>query len=276
MSAHPLESARSLLFVPGDRPDRFARAVASGADQVILDLEDGVAFERKDVARAAVSDWLAAGNPGVVRVNAIGTSLFDEDSAAVFWHSSLSGVMVPKAEDAVDIAEAVGAFGHEIPLIALVETARGLGAARDVARTSGVVRLAFGSIDLAADLGCEESADALLMARSTLVLASRIAGLPSPIDGVSPRLDEGPEVRDDARRARALGFGGKLCIHPRQIAAVHAAFTPTEEERAWAHAVVAAGADGGVHRVEGQMVDRPVVERAQRILSLVELSEGSP
>ncbi|CAB4952881.1 MAG: CoA ester lyase [Actinobacteria bacterium] len=272
MRTNVLEDARSFLFVPGDRPDRFARAAGSGADQVILDLEDSVALEHKDDARRAVSDWLAEGNAGLVRVNSIATSLFDEDCAALVGHVSLTGVMVPKAEDPAELAEVARFLGHEKAVIALVETARGIGATREITRARGVVRLAFGSIDLAADLGCEDSHDALLLARSMLVLESRIAGLPAPLDGVSAELGDPDVVLEHARRARALGFGGKLCIHPQQVAAVHAAFTPSAEERAWAAAVVAAGADGGAHRVQGQMVDRPVVERALRILMLVELS----
>jgi citrate lyase subunit beta/citryl-CoA lyase len=147
----------------------------------------------------------------------------------------------------------------------LVETARGLAACRDIACAAGVTRLAFGSIDYAADLGMAHVRDALLIARAEIVLASRLAGLPAPIDGVTTAIDDDETIADDARYAAALGFGGKLCIHPRQIPPVRRGFAPSDAELAWARRIIVAP-EGGAVSVDGTMVDAPVRLRARQIL----------
>jgi len=205
------------LFVPADRPDRFAKAAAAGADAVILDLEDAVAPGGKDAARealASAADVLAQLRcPLLVRINAAGTPLHDDDLRAVAC-LPIAGVMLPKAEDAAVIKTVAQASGR--PVVALVESARGLAAARDLARAAD--RIAFGSIDFATDLGCAHVRDALLAGRSELVIASRLAGRPPPLDGVTTMYKDPAPVEDDARYAGSLGFGGKLLIHPAQIA----------------------------------------------------------
>lgn len=259
--------ARTFLFVPGSRPDRFDRAAASGADVVILDLEDAVESAAKESARSEVGAWLAGGASGIVRLNAHGTPWYAGDCDVLAGVPGLAGVMLPKAEDPAALADLSARLGGDVPIVALVETAVGVRGASRVAAASGVVRLAFGSVDLAVDLGCDHSRDALLLARSALVVASRAAGLPAPVDGVTTDLDDASVAGDDARYARSLGFGGKLCIHPRQLEPVSSAFAPTPAEVAWATRVAAAAADGRAQRVDGAMVDRPVLERARRILS---------
>jgi len=264
------ERATTWLFVPGDRPERFAKAAGSGADQMILDLEDAVVAEAKQVARDHLRDWLSD-HAGWVRLNA-GDGL-EQDLATLAGLPGLRGVVVPKAES----PEALAAIGRRlgVPLVALVESALGLEHAREIARTPGVVRLAFGSIDFALDIGARHTREALASARRELVLVSRLAGLPAPIDGVTAEVpSEGStqsQARDDADHARELGFGGKLCIHPRQIEQVRLGFAPSEAELAWAREVVAAAeADAtqvGAVQVGGAMVDRPVVERARRLLA---------
>jgi citrate lyase subunit beta/citryl-CoA lyase len=253
-----IEDARSFLFVPGDRPDRFPKAVASGADVVILDLEDAVTPAAKDAARAHVVAWLADGHPAVVRINAAGTPWHADDVAAVAAVGGAAAVMVPKAERPADL--------DGLPaVLPLVETARGIAAAAQVCAVSTVVRPVFGSIDLAADLGVDPSSrTALLHARSALVIAAAAAGCAPPVDGVTTALSDEDAVRADTRHAVELGFTGKLCVHPRQVPVVHAAFRPSDEEIAWARSVLAAG--GGVTAVDGQMVDRPVLLRAERLL----------
>ncbi|WP_307837270.1 CoA ester lyase [Aeromicrobium sp. YIM 150415] len=252
------------LFVPGDRPERFAKAASSGADAVILDLEDAVAPTRKASARAATADWLVS-RPGWVRINAIGTPQHTADIQRLADPAlrHLQGIVVPMAEDPDTLASVHATVGCKI--VALVETALGLHRATALAEAEGVTRLAFGSIDYALDIDALESREALLLARSTLVAASRLAGLPSPVDGVSVDATNPNVVADDARYARGLGFGGKLCIHPAQVVPVATAFTPTEADLAWARSVLAAAGSGAVS-VDGMMVDEPVLARARRIL----------
>ena len=261
--------ARSLLFVPGDRPDRFEKARSSGADLVVCDLEDAVAPAGKDAARGEVARWLGDGGVAVVRVNAPGTSWYADDCAALEGLAGLAAVMVPKAEDRASLADLAVRLG--VPLIALVETALGLHRAHDLATVPEVVRLAFGSIDFSLDTGCGDDDVALLHARSSLVVASRAAGVAQPVDGVTVALDDAEAVGADAAMARRLGFAGKLCIHPRQVAPVNAAFSPTAEEVEHARRIVAAAGDGSASRVDGQMVDVPVLERARRTLRRAEL-----
>lgn len=248
------------LFVPANRPERFEKAARAGADAVIFDLEDAVAADAKDAARAALSSGFTSA-PVVVRVNGLGTPWHVADMAALA-DGGFAAVMVPKAE--ATTAFAALCETAPIPVIALVETARGLADARQLARTTNVARLAFGSIDYCADLGCAHTRDALLAARSELVLASRLAGLAPPVDGVTTAIDDVHAIPGDARYARDLGFGGKLAIHPRQIAAIRDGFAPDDAEVAWAHKVLASG--DGAAAVDGAMVDEPVRIRARAIL----------
>ncbi len=260
-----IATIRSPLFVPANRPDRFAKAAVSGADAIILDLEDAVAADAKDAARAALSvDFTPL--PVIVRINAAGTPPHDADLAAVAALRP-AAIMLPKAETAAGCQAVARALGG-IPLIALIETARGLAHARDIAALPEVLRLAFGSVDFCADLGSAPLREALLPARFELVLASRLAGIAAPIDGVTVQLDDPAISHDDAAHARALGMTGKLCIHPRQIAPVRRAFAPSDAEIDWARRVLASG-DGAV-LVDGAMVDEPVRLRARAILARID------
>ncbi|NPD17715.1 CoA ester lyase [Xinfangfangia sp. D13-10-4-6] len=249
------------LFVPANRPERFAKAAASGADAVILDLEDAVALDAKDSARAALSVGFTD-LPVLVRINASGTPWHEADLAAVAA-LPIAGVILPKAEDAQTCVGVAKTTGHGV--IALIESALGLANARAIAAADGVSRLAFGSIDFCADLGCEHLREVLLPVRSELVLASRLAGIAAPIDGVTVQLDDMEISRSDTLHARALGFTGKLCIHPRQIATVLEGFAPSAAEIDWARRVLASG--DGAAAVDGAMVDEPVRIRARAILA---------
>ena len=249
------------LFVPADRPDRFAKAAASGADAIIIDLEDAIAPDRKAQVRDALSRELLPDAPILLRVNGAPTEWFAGDLAAA-RALAIDAVLLPKAESPDDIARVrvAGSFG----VVALIESARGLANARAIAGGAG--RLAFGSIDYAVDLGCAHEREPLLAARSEVVLASRLAGLPPPLDGVTTAIDDPAAAESDARYAASLGFSGKLCIHPRQIAAVKAGFAPTAAEVDWANAILAVP-EGGAARVAGTMVDAPVRQRARQILA---------
>jgi citrate lyase subunit beta/citryl-CoA lyase len=255
-------SPRSYLFVPADRPERIAKALASGADAVIVDLEDAVAPAAKDAAREALRGWLAqADRRVVVRINGVDTPWFDGDRA-LCRDAGVAAVMLPKAERAGDLA-----FEGK-PVLPLIETAVGIDALREIASAPGVERLVFGSIDFQLDLGIAGDGEELLLFRSQLVLASRLAGLAPPVDGVSPAIDDTAALQADALRARRLGFGAKLCIHPRQVDVVNRALGPSDEELAWARRVLEASekAGGAAVAVDSRMVDRPVILRAQALL----------
>jgi len=255
-------SPRSYLFVPADRPERIAKALASGADAVIVDLEDAVAPAAKDAAREALRGWLAqADRRVVVRINGVDTPWFGADRA-LCRDAGVAAVMLPKAERAGDLA-----FEGK-PVLPLIETAAGIDALREIARAPGVERMVFGSIDFQLDLGIAGDGEELLLFRSQLVLASRLAGLAPPVDGVSPAIDDTAALQADALRARRLGFGAKLCIHPRQVDVVNRALGPSDEELAWARRVLEASekAGGAAVAVDSRMVDRPVILRAQALL----------
>lgn len=258
-------AARSYLFVPGHQPERFDKAVACGADAVIVDLEDAVAPGDKTAARQHVLAWLRTDRPVYVRINAPGSAWFGDD-LALCAHPGVAGIVLPKAERGADVQAVAGAGARAI--LPLVESALGVWNALELGRAPKVQRLVFGTIDFCADMGMRESRDSLLHARSQLVLASRVAGIGAPVDGVTVALDDIEAVRADTLHARALGFGAKLCIHPKQVAAVHAAFLPTPEELDWAGRVRAAfqASGGAAVAVDGKMVDRPVLLLAERML----------
>jgi citrate lyase subunit beta/citryl-CoA lyase len=203
--------------------------------------------------------------PVLVRMNAAGTPWFDDD-LAMLAEARIAGVMIPKAADP-QVVETVAARSGVGAIVPLIESAAGLGNLAALLRARPVIAAAFGSIDLAADLGCDDAWEPLLAARSELVLRAKLAGIAPPIDGVTVATDDAARVTEDAKRARSLGFRGKLAIHPKQLAPIRAAFRATEAERAWAARVLAAIARDprGALTVDGCLVDRPVIERARRI-----------
>ncbi len=264
--------ARSALFVPGSRPERFAKALASGADAVIVDFEDAVEEPLKRIARDNLGQFLTA-NPQarvLVRVNAPDHAEHAADLAFCKQHSGVGAVLLPKVENAAQVA-AVAATGKAVwPII---ESARGLLNLAEIAGAHGVDRLSFGGLDLALDLnlssGSPAAGFALDQARLALIVHSRAAGLVAPLDGVHPAIDDPEGLRDSIRHAYEMGFAGALCIHPRQVPVIHTALAPSGEELAWARRVVEAGSDGaGAYQVDGQMVDAPVLLRARRLLAL--------
>ncbi|SFV15190.1 HpcH/HpaI aldolase/citrate lyase family protein [Pseudoduganella namucuonensis] len=271
MSADIAFIPRSYLFVPGDRPERFGKAFGAGADAVVVDLEDAVAPDRKDAARAALAAWRAAGQERggrlVVRVNDDASPWFADDLDMLRTLGPCE-VMLPKAESARQLERLAAALPAGTGVIALIESARGVLAAEAVAAAPGVARLAFGTLDYALDLGLDDDPRGLLYPASRIALASRAAGLPPPVAGVTAGFNDDAALREDFGLARACGFGAKLCVHPRQVAPVHAMLAPSAEQRDWAARVVAAaGAGGGAVQVDGKMVDRPVLVRANAILA---------
>lgn len=257
---------RSYLFVPGNRPERFAKACAAGAGAVIIDLEDAVAADEKLAARAMVKAWLSAAQPVCIRINGADTEWFRDDLALCAL-PGVTGVVLPKAERIEDIALAA-AMSAGLAILPLIESAQGFAQVRALAHAPQVQRLLFGAIDFQLDLGIDGDDDALLAFRSQLVLESRLAGLDAPVDGVTVAIDDTEQLLADTARARRLGFGAKLCIHPRQVSHVNQCFRPGAQEIAWARKVQAAAsaAQGGAVAVDGKMVDRPVLRKAQQIL----------
>jgi citrate lyase subunit beta/citryl-CoA lyase len=266
-------NATTFLFVPGDRPDRFAKAATSGADVVIVDLEDAVDESRKEAALAGTLQALGDGLSGLVRINslesawgreelrALGEAVRDNEAAG------LAGIVVPKAVDRVQMAEARAELSAELALVALIESAVGILNSLSIATTPGVTRLAFGALDYALDIGAGEDERYLDHARAQLVVASRAAGIAAPIDSPSPHIDDLDAVKRSAELGRGFGFGGSLCVHPAQIAVVSEAYQPSEQDVRWAEFVLAADArvESGVTSLDGMMIDRPVIRRAQLI-----------
>lgn len=259
---------RSYLFVPGDRPERFDKALASGAHAVILDLEDAVLPEHKLKARAAMREWLLQTQARVwLRVNPADTPWHAED-CDLLGLTAVCGVMLPKAQDASDLARLANALRSDQSVIPLVESVAGWFNARGLAQVQGVHRLAFGSIDFMLDSGIQGDGEELDAVRTHLVLVSRLAGVLPPIDGICTAIHNAEQLESDVRRARRYGLGAKLCIHPKQIAGVHNGFLPTSIEVDWAHRVLNALANGtlGAITVDGKLVDKPIALRAQSIL----------
>ena len=260
--------ARSYLFVPATRIDRVPKAFASGADTVIVDLEDAVAPGDKSAARDAVARAAQCAQSVFIRINGPDTEWFEDDLKLCGELGAL-GIVVPKSETEDQIRHAGSRARPRANLLPLIETAAGYANMLKVGAAPGVQRLVFGSIDFQLDLGITGERDELLFFRSGMVPASTLAQLQPPVDGVTVDIENVERVRDDTVYAKRLGFGGKLCIHPKQIAAVNQCFAPSVEELAWAKRVVdaAGSANGGAVKVDGKMIDRPVLVRAQAILA---------
>jgi citrate lyase subunit beta/citryl-CoA lyase len=257
------EQMNLTLFVPADRPERVAKAAAAGADAVIVDLEDAVAAEARGAARAGLATALSGIDaPLILRINPAGTEWFDDDLAAAAA-LPLSAIMLAKAETGEACAHVARSAG--VPVIALVETARGIASLGENAGASA--RMAFGSIDYAADLGMGHTRQSLLAARSALVLAARLAGQPAPLDGVTTAIRDEALIEDDCRHAAEMGLGGKLIIHPAQLAAARRGFAPSEEEVTWARRVLDAAQGGAAVQMDGAMIDAPVIARARQIIA---------
>ena len=265
---------RTYLFVPGNRPERFAKALGSAADAIVLDLEDAVASPAKAEARNAIARWSDQASDAdrarmVVRINDAQASTFAED-LQMLRGARIESVMLPKAESAAQV-QAVRTAVPRARILPLIESASGVACVQQVAEAEGVVRLVFGTLDYAHDLDLDiaDSPDGLAHAASALVIASRVAGLSAPVAGVTPQLDDERRVLADLAWSRRHGFGAKLCIHPRQVEPIHTALHPSANALDWARRVLAAdAASPGAARLDGRMIDRPVVLQAQRTLAL--------
>ncbi|WP_213763653.1 CoA ester lyase [Caballeronia sp. dw_19] len=267
------ESIRSYLFAPATRPERFAKAAQSGAGAVIVDLEDAVEPARKEAARVSLAKTM----PGLirearardvevlVRINSRGSDWYHDDLAACASFE-LDGIVIPKAED----PDAIASVAQRHPLWALhllMETAVGFEHIGALAKAPGVRRMMFGSVDLMFDLAANETGEPLNYYRSQILLYSRLAGLIPAVDGVCTTLDNPSVLEDEVRRARAFGFGAKLCVHPLQIEPVNHGLGPTPQELAWALRVCEVVSNGAAVAVDGRLVDAPVLAQARRIVA---------
>jgi len=271
----PLGYSSNFLFVPGTRPDRFLKALDSGADTVVLDLEDAVAEEEKVNARNAIrAAWPSFTEEQkqrlAIRSNSPGSKFYSAD-LILAQELSVTCLVIPKSES-LDQMNGAAAILPDTAIVPMIESAIGLSKINEIANSNQVLRLALGNLDLQADLGmvCDPQETQLQTARFQIVLASRLARIAPPIDGVTPSTDDVTRITDDAQRAKAMGFGGKLCIHPKQVPIVKATFMPTADETAWANRVIEAdtASKGGTVKLDGRMIDRPAVLLARRTIAL--------
>jgi citrate lyase subunit beta/citryl-CoA lyase len=280
-TSNPLGNARTFLFVPGNRSDRFEKAARSGADAVVLDLEDAVSPAEKLAARNAIeAGWpglQAIGVPLVVRMNAPASTLGKDDLCCLARLDALAGVMVPKAESAAALSSVRAALPG-VAILPLIESAAGYAALPEIAAAEGVLRLVVGHIDFMADTGlqCSEDEVELSPLRFAVAMATRNHHLAPAVDGVTVSIDNEALLRTDTRRALRFGFGAKLCIHPRQVPVVHDVLAPGPEQLAWARRVIDADAasGGAAVQVDGKMVDTPVVLQARQLLARATANAG--
>lgn len=255
---------RSFLFVPGDRPERFEKAKMSGADAVIIDLEDAVLPENKIQARNNTLAYFNKGNNAFIRINSEETEWYPGD-LALARHQNCAGVFLPKAESENKIYDLSVLMKAIYPII---ESARGFRNIEAISLINQVKRLAFGTLDFSLDTGMADKAAVLVAVRTQIVLISRLAGLQPPLDGVTTDFKNHEVILQDAMHSREMGFGGKLCIHPSQIHPVNNVFSYSEDEIQWASDIIRLSetAQGAVS-YQGKMIDRPVLEKARRILA---------
>ncbi|KTG12210.1 HpcH/HpaI aldolase/citrate lyase family protein [Haloferax profundi] len=268
---------RSLLFSPGDRAELLQKAPSSGADTLIFDLEDAVAPSQKESARATVRDVLAdpSFNPEAEIVVRINEEIKGQNDIAALEDAAPDAVMVPKVSNSEDLSyveDILQEHNVDCTVFALVESAKGVLNAPEIASAPVTSAVALGAEDLAVDLGASRSADGteILYARERIVLAASAAGIDA-IDTPYTTLRDNDGLRADAKFARDIGFDGKLAIHPKQVSRINEAFTPNEDRVMWARRVVEAWESAeqsgrGVVEVDGEMIDAPLLEQAQEIL----------
>ncbi|MEM9838384.1 MAG: CoA ester lyase [Pseudomonadota bacterium] len=263
---------RSLLFVPGSRPDRFEKAVGAGADLTCIDLEDAVAPDGKDEARAATLTYLreSAGTPRApvgFRINGFGTTWNTDDLTALQTAEGADFVMVPKPMSLDELDQVRDAYGHD-RIIVVMETARSLGIAEAIADHPAVCGAIYGAVDLAGEIGCDLSWEAHLYGRSRCAAAF---GAAQKVLFDVPYLDvKDPEgLKVETKRAKALGIHARAAIHPAQLGPIHEALAPTPEEAAQAQRIADAfdAAKGGVALLDGKMIELPVIKAARRVLA---------
>ena len=257
------------LFVPAHKPHLIEKAIKTSADAVFLDLEDAVAADEKQTARNALLT-ASSTTPLWVRVNDVRSSYFEEDMANVrqcdFSENKLRGLLLPKLEAPDDIDLIFEKLGKIVPLLGFIETAKGLSQCDELLAHPHLLTVIFGNLDFALDCGAKPTREALLFARSKLIIAAKLADKPAPLDGVTADFKDEALLASDLEHAASLGFGGRLCIHPSQTETTLKAFMPTQDEIEKARAIIEVAGDRLVAQLNGQMIDRPVIEQARRTL----------
>lgn len=262
-----MQTTRSMLFVPANRPERYSKALNSGSDAVIIDLEDAVPEADKLTARVQLKQWLIA-HPEqqvMIRVNADQTPWFTED-IQLAQYANVCAIILPKAEQHSSFAAILHI--RELEIYPIIETPYGMAHVEEIAGFAAVQALIFGSIDFQLEMQMSGDALELMYFRNKIALASKLAGIAQPIDGVTADFSNLELLSDEALQAKKLGFQGKLCIHPRQVDIVQRVFQPSRAEIQWAKEILAAVqlAQGQTISLNGKMIDKPIIRQAEKIL----------
>ncbi|GAA4406093.1 HpcH/HpaI aldolase/citrate lyase family protein [Tsukamurella soli] len=257
--------ARSWLLVPASHPELFAIAQESEADAIIIDMEDAVAANDKKQARKDTVEWLTTGHRAWVRINDASSEFWSEDCAALKQCEGLEGVMLAKSESSSHLDDTADRLVDGTRILALVETARGMQNVAHIAAAPSTFRIAFGTGDFKRDTAAGEDPIALVYARSQLVIASRAARLPAPIDGPTLNITHLPS---GTAHAKEMGMSGKLCLTHEHAAIINAGLSPSEKDIAWAHGFIAAFEASGGKITDGS--DLPRLARAQKIVHQAE------
>ena len=257
------------LFVPAHKPHLIEKAVKTAADALFLDLEDAVAENEKQIAREQALKATSP-KPLWVRINDVRSAYFKDDMEALkksdFAENKLRGLLLPKLETSADIDLVFEKLGKTVPLIGFIETAKGLTNSDELLAHPHLTTMIFGNLDFALDCGAKPTREALLFARSLIIIAAKSADKAAPLDGVTADFKDEALLASDLEHAASLGFGGRLCIHPSQTTPTLAAFMTTQDEIEQARAILDAAGDSLVAQLKGQMIDRPVIEQARRTL----------
>lgn len=264
------KSVRSYLFVPANRTERFEKALSTDADAVIIDLEDAVPPELKLSARESLTHWLLdhPNQQVMIRVNSSQTEWFNDD-LQLAKYPNVSAIVLPKTESSTEIQAVLKI--RSLDIFPLIETPAGFINVRDIAKTANVRALMFGSIDFQLEMNMQGGYYELLSFRNEIVLASKLAGINAPVDGVTVDFKDEVLIALETQQAKNLGFAGKLCIHPNQVGIVNNGFNPTQMEIEWAQQVmnIVDEAQGQAVSFNGKMIDLPVILKAKKILKQV-------
>ena len=257
------------LFVPGDRSDRFDQALQSGADTIIIDLEDSVSEAKKEKARENLLALNKKNSNIYVRVNDLNSPHVREDLACIEKCGEV-GIMLSKSEDVSSIKKWLLLHSVERKILCLIETVKGLAAIQELMQHKNVIGCAFGHFDFSTDLGCEADLSVLAPYRAELVLQSKLHGKAAPLDCVTADISAIDQLKLDCEDAKKRGFGGKLLIHPSQVKPAQSIFLPSTEEYEKAKKLLEATASQAILQHDGRMIDKPIVKKAEQLINKYE------